>query len=269
MGIPIDQIIQSNESVGNNDQRGTWAIEEVAIKFAAWCSVSFEIWMITQIKTLLTDGFVSINKLMSPAEILMAQAQAMLAIERQQAEIMLEQQRQSEAIIQQAVELAVAKALAQQANEQAEQAGALAVTNSKEIAKLTAEMQMLRQIINAPIPTCTQTLRQKLVETTQLLGKVYYQKGLANSLPEAMREVWSRLVLKIKHSSTRMDLAARRSNLLKQYDIDVEAWKAKGSPKGQKPLKKNYDLTFAALIEMYAIELDAFRCLMTVAAEVV
>jgi hypothetical protein len=31
----------------------------------------------------------------------------------------------------------------------------------------------------------------------------------------------------------------------------------------------NFDLTFAALIELYAIELDAFRCLMTVAAEVV
>jgi hypothetical protein len=192
----------------------------------------------------------------------MTQAQAMLAIERQQAEIMLEQQRQSEALIQQAVELAVAKALAEQTAIQTE-------TNSKEIAKLTAEMQMLRQIINAPIPTCTQTLRQKIVETSQLLGKVYYQKGMANSIPEAMREVWSRLVLKIKHSSARMDLALRRTNLLKQYDIDVEAWVAKGSPKGQKPLKKNYNLTFAALIERYGIELDAFRCLMTVAAEVV
>jgi len=61
MGIPADHIIYSNESNGSNDQRGTWAIEEVAIKFAAWCSIPFEIWMLEKIKTLMTQGTVSIK----------------------------------------------------------------------------------------------------------------------------------------------------------------------------------------------------------------
>ncbi len=54
-------IIQSK--VGGNipeSERGTWAIEEVAIEFAGWCSVQFKIWMLTQIKTLLTQGYVAL-----------------------------------------------------------------------------------------------------------------------------------------------------------------------------------------------------------------
>lgn len=57
-GIPVTETIQG----GQPELQGTWAIEEVAIKFAAWCSVSFEIWMLTQIKTLMTQGSVSLVK---------------------------------------------------------------------------------------------------------------------------------------------------------------------------------------------------------------
>ena len=49
--------------VGGNipeNQRGTWAIEEVAIKFAEWCSVEFEWWVKTQIKTLMKECTVSL-----------------------------------------------------------------------------------------------------------------------------------------------------------------------------------------------------------------
>lgn len=46
---------------GSTETTGTWAIEEVAIEFAGWCSVGFKIWMITQIKTLMTEGTVSIK----------------------------------------------------------------------------------------------------------------------------------------------------------------------------------------------------------------
>ena len=42
------------------DERGTWAIEEVAIDFAAWCNVKFRVWVSQQIKTLMTEGTVSI-----------------------------------------------------------------------------------------------------------------------------------------------------------------------------------------------------------------
>jgi len=46
---------------GSPETTGTWAIEEVAIKFAAWCSVSFEIWVCQQIKTLMNEGSVSLG----------------------------------------------------------------------------------------------------------------------------------------------------------------------------------------------------------------
>ncbi len=56
MGIPITD---SNQG-GIPEKQGTWAIEQVAIKFAMWCNVDFEIWVTEQIKTLMTEGKVSI-----------------------------------------------------------------------------------------------------------------------------------------------------------------------------------------------------------------
>jgi len=49
------------------DERGTWAIEEVAIDFAAWCNVKFRVWVSQQIKTLMTTGTVSIAPIDRPA----------------------------------------------------------------------------------------------------------------------------------------------------------------------------------------------------------
>lgn len=56
IGIPI---MLSNPG-GKPETTGTWAIEEVAIKFAMWCNVEFEIWVTQQIRTLMTEGTVSI-----------------------------------------------------------------------------------------------------------------------------------------------------------------------------------------------------------------
>jgi len=59
MGFPI---IESR--VGGNiseSERGTWGIQQVSIKFAAWCSVDFEIWMLDKIKTLMNEGSVSLK----------------------------------------------------------------------------------------------------------------------------------------------------------------------------------------------------------------
>ncbi len=55
--FPVTETIQG----GDPKAQGTWAIEEVAIKFAAWCSVEFEYWVNQQIKTLLKKGFVSLK----------------------------------------------------------------------------------------------------------------------------------------------------------------------------------------------------------------
>lgn len=61
IGKTIDQIILLNTSEGSNNERGTWAIQEVSLKFAGWCSVDFEIWMLDKIKTLLNEGTVSLR----------------------------------------------------------------------------------------------------------------------------------------------------------------------------------------------------------------
>ena len=45
---------------GATETTGTWAIEEVAIEFAAWCSVGFRIWVTQQIRTLMAEGVVTI-----------------------------------------------------------------------------------------------------------------------------------------------------------------------------------------------------------------
>lgn len=42
------------------DERGTWAIEEVAIEFASWCNIKFKIWVNCQIKELMTTGKVEL-----------------------------------------------------------------------------------------------------------------------------------------------------------------------------------------------------------------
>ncbi len=55
-GIPV---MVSNVG-GAVETTGTWAIEEVAIDFAAWCNVKFRVWVSQQIKALMTTGTVSI-----------------------------------------------------------------------------------------------------------------------------------------------------------------------------------------------------------------
>lgn len=61
-GIPVTETIQG----GQPTLQGTWAIEEVALEFAGWCSVKFKIWMLQQIKTLVTTGTVSLPQVVQP-----------------------------------------------------------------------------------------------------------------------------------------------------------------------------------------------------------
>jgi hypothetical protein len=62
----LESIIQIRIMVSNvggtPEMTGTWAIEEVAIDFAAWCNTSFRIWVAQQIRTLMTEGTVAIAK---------------------------------------------------------------------------------------------------------------------------------------------------------------------------------------------------------------
>lgn len=62
MGIPIDQLIQINESTGDNDSRGTWGHPKVAIRFAQWCSDEFAVQVDIWIDELLTTGVVQVKR---------------------------------------------------------------------------------------------------------------------------------------------------------------------------------------------------------------
>jgi len=46
---------------GKPETTGTWGLEEVALDFAAWCSVDLKIWMYQQIKVLLSTGKVELQ----------------------------------------------------------------------------------------------------------------------------------------------------------------------------------------------------------------
>jgi len=58
-GIPVVTSNLGGQYTPAN-QRGTWALKEVAISFAMWCNVDFHIWVCQQIDTLMTTGTVSI-----------------------------------------------------------------------------------------------------------------------------------------------------------------------------------------------------------------
>ena len=58
MGNVVIETIQGGVPL----KQGTWAIEEVAIEFAGWCSVQFKIWTLRQIKTLMTQGYVALTQ---------------------------------------------------------------------------------------------------------------------------------------------------------------------------------------------------------------
>jgi len=62
----IHQRISETIKGGVPSKQGTWAIEEVAIEFAGWCSVHFKIWMLRQIKTLMTQGYVALPQTQQP-----------------------------------------------------------------------------------------------------------------------------------------------------------------------------------------------------------
>lgn len=62
IGYPIFDSIQG----GVPSKQGTWAIEEVAIEFAGWCSVQFKIWTLRQIKTLMSQGYVALPQTQQP-----------------------------------------------------------------------------------------------------------------------------------------------------------------------------------------------------------
>jgi hypothetical protein len=75
-GIPVI----SSQVGGDVSNTGTWAIDEVAIDFAAWCSVKFRIWVNQQIKTLMTTGKVELKPEPVEPQIPLIQRQGLSAL---------------------------------------------------------------------------------------------------------------------------------------------------------------------------------------------
>jgi hypothetical protein len=58
MGIPVISRQMGEEA----SITGTWAVEEVVLDFATWCSIDFRIWTLQQIKTLMATGKVELGE---------------------------------------------------------------------------------------------------------------------------------------------------------------------------------------------------------------
>ena len=86
-GIPVDVMLQVSQ--GGNNPEGTWANQEICIEFARWCDVEFRITVMGWVKEIMTKGYLDLRNL-TPSEIILAQAQRLVDIERQQKEIELQ-----------------------------------------------------------------------------------------------------------------------------------------------------------------------------------
>lgn len=218
-------------------------------------SKRFKRWVFEEVlPSIRKTGSYSIKPL-SPTEALLQTVQALVELERKQTQLQEEQ-------IRLAVEQQVTKVLAEQANSKVE------LVDTK-VTNLEAEVNALKSILNQPIPTCNQTARQRIVEIAQLTADLLTKKGVYPTIQAAIAEIWSRINLKVRNSSLRVDLSARKANNLKRYKTDLRNWESIGKPKGQKPVKKSYALTVPAVIEELKIEQDVLRCAVSVSTEAI
>lgn len=68
--ISVDQLIEINESSGDNITRGTWGHPKVAIRFAQWCNDDFAVQVDSWIDELMSTGSVHLQPQKAPAKIL-------------------------------------------------------------------------------------------------------------------------------------------------------------------------------------------------------
>lgn len=61
MGIPIDQLIEINESIGSNKSRGTWVHRRVSIRLAQWLSAPFAVQVDEWAEELMLNGRVELQ----------------------------------------------------------------------------------------------------------------------------------------------------------------------------------------------------------------
>lgn len=81
-GVAVTQLLQVIQG-GEPEKQGTWANKQLCIRFAQWCSPEFAVQVDLWIEEIMTKGYVDIRNL-SASEIILAQAQRLVDLERQQ-----------------------------------------------------------------------------------------------------------------------------------------------------------------------------------------
>lgn len=208
IGIPIDRLVYVNESSGTNEERGTWAERKVCLRFAQWCDTDLAVQVDIWLEELLTKGFVSIKSL-TPAEMLLQQAQFMVDMEKRQAALEASQ-----------IEV---KQIAQEAKD-----GLNDVRN---------QLASLKEFAVAQPPGLSQDLADQINQAFQLLGATLLQAGVVSDTNKAYSLPWRDLGLTMRNSSINYDLNARYANANKKYEADLATWIANGKPRGAKPKK--------------------------------
>lgn len=57
MQISIDSLLIVNESIGSNDQRGTWGHPDIAVDVARWISPEFQVWANRTLRLVIANQF--------------------------------------------------------------------------------------------------------------------------------------------------------------------------------------------------------------------
>jgi hypothetical protein len=206
-GIPATKLVDTIQG-GVPDEQGTWAERKVCLRFAQWCdselAVQVDIWL----EELLLKGSVSL-KPMSPAELIIAQGQALLEMEKRQ--------------------LALEKAH--------EETKAIAIEAKDGLNQVRDQLASLKEFAVAQPPGLPQDQADLINQAFQLLGATLLEAGVINDRPKAYSLPWRDLSLTMRNSNLNYDLNARYSNAIKKYEQDLSNWESNGKPRGQKPKK--------------------------------
>lgn len=183
-------------------------------------------------------------KPMSPAELIIAQGQALLKLEQ---------------------EAAATKAIAIEADAKAEQAILASAENTKALADLkTALLALQNTVSKFSSVSSVQSKKNLLNEFMQHMGSVISIKhGI--TIAEGMHTAWTNLGLKMRNSVYKFDLNARIAQEKKAFKEKEEAWKKSGSPRGQKPK----EITRPILLENTQKLEAALECCTVLANEVI
>jgi phage anti-repressor protein len=214
--------------------------------FKMWCMMAN-----TQQGLLVRKYFLECEKIakqkvysLSPGEILMMQAKAIMALEKEHAELKL------------------AQALT---DAKAEQALLASAENTKALADLkTALVSLQNTVAKFSTANSIQTKKNLLNEFIQHMGGLLSIKH-SITVAEGIRTAWTNLGLKMRNSVYKFDLNSRIAQEKKAFKEKEEAWKKSGSPRGQKPK----EITRPMLLENTQKLEAALECCTVLANEVI